>query len=337
MRFALSEEQAMFADAARQLLSGECPPAKVRAAWEGEVDTHLWRTLADNGITGLLAPEDVGGLDMTMVDLVPLLEEAGRVALPLPLVETAAVGIPLLAASSDPSAREWLEGAVSGQIVITARLGADPLVAAADIADLILVTEGERVIGLPRDAARLTPRRSVDHTRRMFEIAWDQGVVFAEGAEGSRLAAAAFDRGALASAAVLVGLGSRCLSMAVEYAGIREQFGRKIGTFQAIKHRCADALIDLHFARPLLWRAAWALAHDEPDAALHVSAARSAACDAADGAARAALQVHGAIGYTTEYDLHMWMKRIWALSGSWGDARWHRRRAATFIFGESDA
>jgi alkylation response protein AidB-like acyl-CoA dehydrogenase len=121
----------------------------------------------------------------------------------------------------------------------------------------------------------------------------------------------------------------------VEYAGIREQFGRKIGTFQAIKHRCADALLGLHFARPLIWRAAWAVTHDEPDAALHVSAARSAACEAADVASRAALQVHGAIGYTTEYDLHLWMKRILALSGAWGDARWHRRRAATFIFGES--
>ena len=151
------------------------------------------------------------------------------------------------------------------------------------------------------------------------------------------MAAAAFERGALASAAVLLGLGSRCLSMAVEYAGVREQFGRPIGSFQAIKHRCADALLGLHFARPLVWRAAWALAHDEPDAALHVSAARSVAVDASDVAARAALQVHGAIGYTTEYDLHLWMKRIWALSGVWGSAGWHRQRAATFIFGETHA
>jgi len=335
MHFALSEEQAMFADAVKQLLAGECPPGKVRAAWEGEVDTHLWRALADNGIVGLLAPEDAGGLAMTMVDLVPLLEEAGRAALPLPLVETAAVSIPLLAGCEGALAAEWLASAVSGDTLITARFGDDPLVASADIADLILVTDGDTIIGLPRDAAQLTPRRSVDHTRRMFAVAWEQGVVLAEGAQGAALAAAAFDRGALASAAMLVGLGSRCLSMAVEYAGVREQFGKKIGTFQAIKHRCADALIGLHFARPLLWRAAWAISEGEPDAALHVSAARAAACEAADAAARAALQVHGAIGYTTEYDLHMWMKRIWALSGVWGDARWHRDRAATFIFGES--
>ncbi|MFT5683045.1 MAG: alkylation response protein AidB-like acyl-CoA dehydrogenase [Myxococcota bacterium] len=335
MRFALSEEQVMFADAVKQLLAGECPPGKVRAAWEGEVDTHLWRALADNGIVGLLAPEEVGGLEMSMVDLVPLLEEAGRAALPLPLVETAAVGIPLLAQSTVPLAAEWLASAAAGNTLIAARFGDDPLVASADIADLILVADGDTIIGLPRDAARLTPRRSVDHTRRMFEVTWDQGVVLAEGAQGAAMAAGALNRGALASAAMLVGLGSRCLSMAVEYAGVREQFGKKIGTFQAIKHRCADALIGLHFARPLLWRAAWALSHDESDAALHVSAARSAACDAADVAARAALQVHGAIGYTTEYDLHLWMKRIWALSGVWGDARWHRKRAATFIFGES--
>ena len=111
----------------------------------------------------------------------------------------------------------------------------------------------------------------------------------------------------------------------------RRQFGVPIGSFQAVKPHLADARIALEFAQPLVARAAYSLSTADPDASEHVSMAKAQAGDAAELAARAALQCHGAIGYSSEYDLHLWMKRVWALAASWGDARWHRARVAAAI------
>ena len=130
----------------------------------------------------------------------------------------------------------------------------------------------------------------------------------------------AFDRGALAVAAQLLGVTEQLIEIAADYACEREQFGRPIGSFQAIKHHLANVLLALEFARPVTYRAAYSVAHDHPDRSIHVSMAKSFASDAATLAARTALQVHGAIGYTWEHDLHLWMKRAWALAAAWGDA-----------------
>jgi alkylation response protein AidB-like acyl-CoA dehydrogenase len=137
---------------------------------------------------------------------------------------------------------------------------------------------------------------------------------------------AAADHGAWATAAVLVGVADRLVTMAAEYASARMQFGKPIGSFQAVKHHLASARIRLEFARPLVYATAWALDEGEPDSARRVSMAKSAASDAASLAASVALQVHGAIGYTWEHDLHLWMKRAWSLAAAWGDAGWHRSR-----------
>ncbi|MCA9565875.1 MAG: hypothetical protein KC561_20400, partial [Myxococcales bacterium] len=145
------------------------------------------------------------------------------------------------------------------------------------------------------------------------------------------LRAAAFDRGALGTAAELLGLAQWMLDTTVEYAKVRTQFGRAIGSFQAVKHHLADALLKLEFAKPMVYRAAYALAGNESDASLHISGAKAYASEAASFVARKALQVHGAIGYSDEYDLHMWMKRTWALAASWGDAAWHRERVAEYV------
>src|SRR5439155_24977645 len=107
---------------------------------------------------------------------------------------------------------------------------------------------------------------------------------------------------------------------------VREQFGRPVGSFQAVKHHLADVLVQLELARPVVYRAAWSLAHRLPERSTHVSMAKACASDAAGEAARAALQCHGAIGYSFEHDLHLWMKRAWALARTWGDAAWHRAR-----------
>jgi alkylation response protein AidB-like acyl-CoA dehydrogenase len=132
----------------------------------------------------------------------------------------------------------------------------------------------------------------------------------------------------LAVAAELLGVADRLIELAADYAREREQFGKPIGSFQAVKHHLANALLALEFARPVTYRAAYSIAHDDPDRSTHVSMAKTFASDAATLAARTALQVHGAIGYTWEHDLHLWMKRAWALAAAWGDASWHRERVA---------
>ncbi len=152
------------------------------------------------------------------------------------------------------------------------------------------------------------------------------------GEGGARRAAAlAFDRGALAAAADLVGVARRLLDTTVAYVKVRHQFGKPIGSFQAVKHHLANALLGLELARPMVWRAAYTFqdetyAGGHPERGQHVSMAKARASDAAIATARAALQCHGAIGYTVEYDLHLWMKRAWALAAAWGDAAWHRAR-----------
>jgi alkylation response protein AidB-like acyl-CoA dehydrogenase len=139
------------------------------------------------------------------------------------------------------------------------------------------------------------------------------------------------DRAALGVAAQLVGLADHMLTTTVDYAKERKQFGVPIGSFQAVKHHLADVALALEFARPLVYRAAWSIAHDDDDRSMHVDMAKARASEAASLAGRVALQVHGAIGYTTEYDLHLWMKRAWALAASWGDSSWHNTRVGRAI------
>ena len=143
--------------------------------------------------------------------------------------------------------------------------------------------------------------------------------------------ALAFDRGALAAAAYLVGLSERMIDVAAEYARQREQYGRPIGVNQAVKHLLADALLKVEFAKPAVYRAAWSVAEGEPTRARDVSMAKAFASDAAYRASRSAMQVHGAIGYTWEADLQLWMKKAWALQRAWGDATFHRRRVAEAV------
>jgi hypothetical protein len=291
MRFAFTDEQLAMRDALADLLAKECTPARLREAWENDTGRvpGLWDALAGLGVLGVLAPVDAGGLGLGYVDLVLLLEETGRHAVPEPVVETAAFGVPLL-----------------GRVDLCVA-AAHELVPWADTADVIYTAAGR----VERAAARLTPRASVDGARRLFAVDADFEPVDLS---------AAFDRGVVGVAAQQCGIADRMLAMTVEYATQRHQFGVPIGSFQAVKHQLADARLALEFARPLVYRAAVTL---DP---VHASMAKAKADAAALRTARAALQCHGAIGYTTEYDLHLYMKRAWALARSWGDAAWHRRR-----------
>ncbi len=139
------------------------------------------------------------------------------------------------------------------------------------------------------------------------------------------------DRAALGTAAQLVGLGQAMLNLSVAYVKERRQFGVPVGSFQAVKHHLANGLKQLSFARPAVYRAAYSVATAAETAARDVSMAKAMASDAASFVARVALQCHGAIGYTVEYDLHLWLKRTWALSRAWGDPSWHRERVARLL------
>jgi alkylation response protein AidB-like acyl-CoA dehydrogenase len=296
MKFAFTDDQLAFRDALAELLTKECTPAHVRDAWKNETGRvpGLWDTLVEMGVTGVLVPEDRGGLGLTMVDLVLLLEETGRHVVPEPIVETAAFGAPL---EADPS------------VCVAA---AHALVPWADTAQVIYTASGR----ITAAGATLSPHASVDGARRLFDVRGE----FAPVDMG-----AAFDRAVVGVAAQQCGLAARMLELTVAYAQERRQFGVPIGTFQAVKHHLANARLALEFARPLVYRAAATL---DP---VHASMAKLKADSTALTTARAALQCHGAIGYTTEYDLHLYMKRAWALARSWGDARLHTDRVARAI------
>lgn len=288
MRFAFSDDQLAFRDAFGDLLTKQCTPADLRAAWANETGRvpGLWAAIVEMGVTGMLLAEGDGGLGLSMVDLVLLLEESGRHALPEPIVETAAFGAPL---ERDPA------------LCVAA---GHELVPWADTADVVYTGAG-RVAGAD---ASLTPHASVDASRRLFEVSGPF-----TGADMT----AAFVRGVVGFAAQQCGLADRMIELTVAYVKERTQFGAPIGSFQAVKHHLANARLTLEFARPLVYRAAVTL-----DAA-HASMAKLKGDEAALTTARAALQCHGAIGYTTEYDLHLYMKRSWALARSWGDRRHH--------------
>jgi alkylation response protein AidB-like acyl-CoA dehydrogenase len=345
MRFALSEDQAALRDAVRELLAAECPPAVVRAGWPGdeaapERVAAVWAQLAEMGVLGAAVPESAGGLGLGACDVVPLLEEAGRVALPLPLAETAFVAAPLLAEAggdeASDQAAELLARLIEGEALVAASLDGSGLVPFAGVADSLLLGDGPggEIRLLPASAAE--PVESIDGARALGRVA--AAGASANGATAGTVLdlspaqrAAAWDRGALGAAAQLVGLGRALLALSTEYVKERRQFGVAIGTFQAVKHHLADALLALEFAAPAVLRAAWSLAAGAATASRDVVMAKALASEAAERVAATALQVHGAIAYTTEYDLHLFAKRVWASSRTWGDAEWQRARVGAAL------
>ena len=282
MRFAWSDDQLAFRDVVRDLLAKGAE----------------WSDLEAMGVTSALAL----GLDELV--LVPVLEEAGRVALPGPLVETALLGAPL-----------GIEG------MVTAAWRDEPAPWAADAAAVLVVDDDTvRVI----DAAEIETVDSVDPQRRL-------GRVHGSGTVLDTDPALAFDRVVLGNSAFLLGLSWTMLDLAVAHVVDRHQFGVPVGSFQAVKHHLANARIAIEFAAPAVARAAWSVATDQPTRARDVSMAKALATDAGSVTGRAALQCHGAIGYTVEHDLHLYLKRSWALSRSWGDRTFHADRVGRSI------
>jgi alkylation response protein AidB-like acyl-CoA dehydrogenase len=289
MKFALSAEQAQFADTLDALLA-RSPVARAWAAGDRAPGLAVWRKLADLGVTTLAQ-------DGEPSDVVVAMEAIGYHALPGPAIETLAV-LPSV-----------LDGALLGTVAVPPHV---PYAADADVADRVFLIQGDVLF----EAQPGTRVDSVDPCRNLFEVT--------AGAEVRPLAGA-FDRGVLACAAQLLGAGRALLTRSVEYAKQRTQFGRSIGAFQAVKHQLASVHVALELARPLVYGAALG--------AVDASAAKAAAGDAVGKAAKCALQVHGAIGYTQENDLSFWLSKVRALQSAWGTASVHRERVLAALVG----
>ena len=346
MDFAFGEQALEFRTQLRALTDKICTPADVRESWASETgwSSARWTALAAMGVVGLTVPEAYGGLGFGLLDLVLLLEEAGRSGLPEPLLETTALGVPLLMAAADAAADErrdrWLAAVAAGEAVIAVGTEAMTAVPAAAAADLLILEGDGELHAVPAASTVRRPRSSVDGGRRLAEVAWEPTAAtrLATGEEAADLVRSLRDRGAMATGAVLLGVADRSITMTAAYAVDRVQFGAPIGSFQAVKHHLANALIRAR-VRPAGRLPGLLVARPEgPDAGRHASMAKALAADAATGAARVALQVHGAIGYTWEHDIHLWMKRAWSLAPAWGDARFHRARVLeTLLAADHDA
>jgi alkylation response protein AidB-like acyl-CoA dehydrogenase len=313
-----------FGSVLHEMLADADVPGAARRWASGDLAPGLavWRRLADLGVTALAVPEKQGGLGASPLDLVVACEELGHHAVPGPVAESLAAGPVLLGALAEAgpaSCGEWLAGLAAGDLIVT--LAAPPRVpfaACAEAAGLLLRAE-DGVVHVASAGATL---RSVDPSRSLAEAR--SGAILADGAAGA--VARALDFGALACSAQLLGSGRALLEASVRHASVRVQFGRPVGAFQAVKHRLADVAIGLEFAGPLLEAAGTALAPGEPTAGRDVSAAKVACANAAYRAARAALQVHGAIGYTAEHELSRFLLQVRALVPAWGSQAEHRAR-----------
>ena len=274
--------------------------------------------LREMGMFGVLAPETCGGLGLRPIDFAAVAESAGYVALPEPFIEQAGVAIPLLAAMKD--SRGWLARATQGA---STAIGSptSAFVLDADTADALVLPHDDEIHLVERHAVRLVREPSIDPLRRLFRVEWTP-------CDATQLGSGwqpALDFGALWTAGQLIGLAQQAIDLAVAYSKERTQFGKPIGSYQAVKHHLASAQVKIEFARPVYHAAAAELGVGLA-AAARVSHAKLAASAAADAAMRAALQVHGAMGFTWEAGLHFYLKRALALRFSWGDDAYHRAR-----------
>ena len=364
MDFELSSEQVALADAAEGVLDRHASHDLVRAFVDvpdsipanGEFDHRLWQAMADQGWLSIEQPEDDGGLGLGMVEVSILCEQLGRRVAPVPFLGTILALGALRAAAADESlsseTREasmaWLDPLAAGEAVgclAWSASGASTTAAADDaslltavteptvyasVADVAVVVTGDALYAVPlAPGDRPPPEPAMDRTRSLAWLRLDRTPArrIGDAAAAGRL----LDRVATALASEMLGAASRVLDMSVEYAKDRIQFGKPIGSFQAVKHRLADALVDVEGMRSSMYYAAWCIAADEPGASLAASAAKAWSSDASRRVMASGLQVHGGIGFTWEHDLHLYVKRSQLDQSSWGDAAFHRERIASLL------
>jgi alkylation response protein AidB-like acyl-CoA dehydrogenase len=371
MEFDLTETQKLFKTSARELFASECPPSLVREMIERNepYSQQLWGKLVEQGWTGLIFPEEVGGMGLGMVELAVAFEEMGYALVPGAFLSTVPLAGSLIAALGSGEQRDkHLQAICEGRAKATLALleeGAswepdDVSLKAADagdavrlsgkklfvpdaaVADLIIVAarsgSGPLLAAVNRDApgVAIKPMPSIDRTRGLFEVALDDVAVEASDvlARGDAARAAlehALDVGALALCAEMVGGMQWVLDATVEYAKTRKQFGKPIGQFQAVQHHCANMLLMTESARSAVYYAAWVLGNDPERAALAVSIAKTYASDSYREVGNLGIQVHGGIGFTWDENIHFYYKRAKAAELMFGDATFHRERIARLV------
>jgi alkylation response protein AidB-like acyl-CoA dehydrogenase len=330
VNFDFSDEQYAVRDVAREVFEREWSPARLRERWESgdPSDGRVWKALAGVGITGLTVPESHGGLGGNETDLVLVLEEAGRAGIPDPLIDTVALAAPLLAEHGSEEQRStWLPRIASGEATASVMLSGSPFAVDADVADLLIAQRDEELHLVTREQIQAAPVISDDRARRLFTVQAEMSPSTLITREASAVERAN-SRGAATTASLLNGLSMRLLDMTLEHVKARHQFGRPIGSFQAVKHKLASMHVAVEAARSAAWYGAYVLARRLPDADRAASVAKAAAAETAAFVGGEALQCHAGIGFTWEHDLHLWLKRAKALESAYGSAAEHRRRLA---------
>src|SRR5581483_2709050 len=317
----------------RAALDQECAAAHVRAMMEDErgYSDALWGEMAKLGWLGLPFPEEQGGAGLGLVELALVLDEMGRAAYPGPYFATVVLGgLGLSLGGSAAQKERWLPAGDGWRLS-----GVKRFVPWAHVADVVLVParapEGLSLFLVdPRGAGvSVTPMVGIDLASRWSELRLADAPVPADALVGPAGGAgpvleALLRRAAVAASAEMLGAARRCLDMSVAYAKVREQFGQLIGSFQAIRHRCAEMLLEVENSHSAVYYAAWALTAGAEDAAMAASICKSYVSEAARKVCGDAIQVHGGIGFTWEYDLHLYFKRAKSLEPLYGDAAYHR-------------
>lgn len=343
MDFTFDDQQIAFRDAIRKFLMIEAAPESLREIWETRSgrSNDLRAKLADQGLTAISVPEAHTGMGLGDLDWVLVQQELGYYAIPDSLNDTAYLAATLLKGlpAGNALAATYLPRIASGQARIAISHPLNPLTADAENAELLLLWHDDEVHALKPAQATLVANESLDLSRRLYRVEWTPGHAsrVCGSDTGRALWADVVDRAGVALAAQLVGLACRMLDLGIDHSANRKQFGKPVGSFQAVKHHLSDVAVKIEFARPVVHRAAYAVQRHDARRAVHVSHARLAAGEAARLAARRSLQVHGAMGYTWEADLQMFMKRAWALDASWGDRSFHKTRVAAHVLDEGVA
>jgi alkylation response protein AidB-like acyl-CoA dehydrogenase len=351
MNFDLNEDQEALRDGARELLDGLAAPEQVRVVVEanGGYDERLWGAMVEQGWAAIALAEELGGLGFGPVEATVLLEEIGRHAAPAPFASTVLAIEALAAGGAVEDAARLAAGDAIGCVAWSRAPGAvtaegrgeawtlhgrpEPVLFAPSAAVAVVLAEaadGPAVLAVDLDAVgRPAAEPAMDRTRELGWLVFDGTPARYLGGEDA--AAELVDRGATYAAAEMLGGASRALDLAVEYAKDRVQFGRAIGSFQAIKHRCADMLVDVEGMRSTTYWAAWCISADDPERSVAASTAKIWGGDASKRVMASALQVHGGIGFTWEHDLHLFLKRAQLDQLAFGDASFHRERLAALL------
>ena len=324
MDFSLSDEQVALQEMSRDLFAKLYPPSRLRELWDGgERTDDAWQSMAEVGLTGLIVPEEYGGFGGTALDLMVVLEEAGRALVPDPLLETSIAAAVLTEAGGD-LAQRWLPKMAAGEARASVQLDGYPLVADADVADVLLIARDRELRVVEAGNATVQQVETEDRTRRLFRVD-------APGGESVGAPDTAMLYGGFAAAAVLNGIAGALLDASLDYVRVRHQFGVPVGSFQAVKHKLASVFTELESSRAATQYAAYTLVSGEPGAVAACMVAKALASDTEALANTEALQCHAGIGFTWEHDLHFWLKRGRALEHAYGSSREHRTALAVLL------